>query len=134
MSTTTSAANIDTIRAAYAAFADGDIPAVLGVLADDIVWHVPGQNPLSGDYRGREEVLGFFAAIAERSGETFNITVDNVLGDGAGAVAVLTTERGQRAGMQLDTIAVHVWRFDEGLAVGFRGYQSDDHTWNAFWT
>ncbi|MEA2221482.1 MAG: uncharacterized protein QOJ35_4108 [Solirubrobacteraceae bacterium] len=134
MSTTTSDTNIDIIRAAYAAFADGDIPAVLGVLADDIVWHVPGQNPLSGDYRGREEVLGFFAAMAERSGGTFNITVDRVLGDGAGAVAVLTTERGQRAGMQLDTIAVHVWRFDEGSAVSFRGYQSDDHTWNAFWT
>lgn len=38
---------------------------VLNFFADDIVWHVPGRNPLSGDYKGKEEVLGFFGKLME---------------------------------------------------------------------
>jgi ketosteroid isomerase-like protein len=30
-------------------------------LHENVVWHVPGHNLTSGDYRGREDVLAFFA-------------------------------------------------------------------------
>ena len=46
--TTTTSANAALIRRAYQAFAAGDIPTVLSLLADDISWHVPGRSPLSG--------------------------------------------------------------------------------------
>jgi NADPH2:quinone reductase len=37
-------ANAALIRSGYEAFARGDIPAVLTLLADDIFWHVPGRG------------------------------------------------------------------------------------------
>ena len=43
-------------------------PTVLGVLDKQIRWHVPSQSPLSGDYSGHEEVLGFFKKSMELSG------------------------------------------------------------------
>jgi len=126
--------NVDLIRSSYAAFAAGDVAAVLAVLADDITWRVPGRHPLSGVYTGPDEVLGFFGGLAGRSGGTFAITLDNVLDDRDGTVAALVTERGERGGMQLTTSAIHVWRILDGRATSFQGYQCDDHKSDAFWS
>ena len=52
--TTTAQANQELIEKAYAAFAQGDIPTVMRVFDDKIVWHVPGRGPLSRDYHGHE--------------------------------------------------------------------------------
>ena len=49
--------NAALVKSAYDAFAHGDIQGPLAVLAEDILWHIPGRGPLSGDYRGHAEVL-----------------------------------------------------------------------------
>ena len=41
-------------------YAGGDLEAVEELLAEDVVWHVPGTSPIAGDYRGREAVAGYF--------------------------------------------------------------------------
>jgi ketosteroid isomerase-like protein len=64
-------ANADLIRRGYAAFTRGDIAAVLAILAEDVLWHVPGRGPLSRDYRGHGEVLGFFGRFMELCDRTF---------------------------------------------------------------
>ena len=61
--------NRDLIKRTYDAFGRGDIPTVLGILDKQIRWHVPGQSPLSGDYSGHEEVLGFFRKSWNYRGE-----------------------------------------------------------------
>jgi acyl-CoA thioesterase FadM/ketosteroid isomerase-like protein len=43
-----------------AMYAGGDLALVEQLLADDVVWHVPGTSPIAGDYRGREAVLEYF--------------------------------------------------------------------------
>jgi hypothetical protein len=40
------------VRGVYSAFASGDELAYRAGLAEGIVWHVPGDNPVSGAYRG----------------------------------------------------------------------------------
>ena len=52
--------NATIIRQAYADFANGNIPAAIAVFDAAITWHVPGHGPLSGDYHGQHEVVGFF--------------------------------------------------------------------------
>jgi len=39
-------------------YAGGDHAAAAEMLAEDVVWHVPGTSPIAGDYRGREAVSG----------------------------------------------------------------------------
>jgi YbgC/YbaW family acyl-CoA thioester hydrolase len=41
-------------------YAGGDLAAVEELLAEDVVWHVPGTSPIAGDYRGRRAVSGYF--------------------------------------------------------------------------
>lgn len=92
-----SAENIEVIRRGYGAFGRGDVPAVLDILAPDIAWHVPGRGPLSGDHKGHDEVVGFFAATMELSAGTFAIDIDDVLASGQ-RVVVLCTVSAQRHG------------------------------------
>jgi hypothetical protein len=52
--------DIDLVRKGFEAFIAGDMVWLNEHLHENIVWHVPGHNVLSGDHRGRENVLAFF--------------------------------------------------------------------------
>lgn len=41
--------NIETTKKAYAAFASGDMPALLETIAPDCIWHVGGRSQVAGD-------------------------------------------------------------------------------------
>ena len=55
-------------------YAGGDVAAVEQLLADDVVWHVPGTSPIAGDHRGREAVLAYFRLRRELAGGAIAIT------------------------------------------------------------
>jgi hypothetical protein len=71
------------IRKAYEDFAQGNIPVVFAAIDASITWHVPGHNPLSGDYSGHDQIGGFFQRTIELSGGEFRIDVHNVLFEGS---------------------------------------------------
>ena len=58
---------LDIVRQGYAAFARGDIPAILKLVADDVDWEeiCPASLPYSGLRRTPAEVGEFFAAISQ---------------------------------------------------------------------
>ena len=114
------------IERAYEAFARGDIPTVLGILADDILWHVPGRGPLSRDYHGHAEVLEFFRHFMNLSEGTFRIAVDSVLAKGD-RVVVLVTESARRNERHWSSPQVHAWTVEGGKATVFWQYQGDQH-------
>src|SRR5215471_19899531 len=76
---TAAAQNEALIRSGYDAFVGGDVPGVLALFDPNILWHVPGRGPLSRDYRGPEDVMGFFQHFMDLSNGTFRIQVDDVL-------------------------------------------------------
>lgn len=56
-----------------AMYAGGELGPVAELLAEDVVWHVPGTSPIAGDYRGREAVLGYFATRRRLAGGEISI-------------------------------------------------------------
>jgi uncharacterized protein len=126
-------ANGALIRKAYDAFSRGDIDTVMAMFAPDIVWHVPGRGPLSRDYRGHAEVLGFFGRFMELSNGTFRLRVDDVLARGD-RVVVLCTESAQRGGRSWTAPQVHVWTVKDGKATAFREYEGDEQGDDEFWS
>ena len=128
-----SSENQQLIERAYAAFAQSDIPTVLASIADDILWHVPGRGPISGDFRGHEQVLGFFRRFMELSNGTFRIVVDDVLAKGD-RVIVLVTESAQRRGRSWSSPQVHAWTVKNGKATVFWQFQGDQQTEDEFWS
>lgn len=65
MAVTEQAAAIERARKAYADFDAANVEAVMGVIADDVVWHIGGQSRYSGDYRGKQAVLEFFGRLMQ---------------------------------------------------------------------
>ena len=125
--------NATIIRQAYADFAKGDIPAAIAVFDAAITWHVPGHSPLSGDYKGHEEVVGFFKHTLALCGGIFAIEVHHVLAEEA-VVVVLVTVKAERNGRSAAFPEVHVWRLANEKVTEFREFQGDEHTEDRFWS
>jgi len=60
---------------------------------------VQGVGHLSGTYRGREEIFGFFGRLAEETGGTFRLDVHDVLANDEHAVVLcrLSASRGNKS-------------------------------------
>ena len=84
------------------------------------------------DYRGHEEVLGFFQHFMELSGGTFHIRVDDVLANDERVIA-LVTESAERKGRRWSSPQVHAWTVRDGKATVFWQYQGDQQTEDEFW-
>ena len=121
------------VRSGYDAFARGDVEAVLAIFDPDILWHVPGRGPLSRDYRGPSEVLGFFEHFMQLSQGTFRIQLDDVLAKGDTVVA-LCTESAERGGRAWSSPQVHVWTVKDGRVTRFWQFQGDQQTEDEFWS
>jgi uncharacterized protein len=105
-------ANLENTKKAYAAFAVGDVAAAAANLDDDIEWIVPGNSKLSGTYRGKEEVMGFWVSLAEKN---FSTTPEHFLADEERVVVLAnTTADGQSAD------SVDVLTFRDGKVVKFQ--------------
>jgi acyl-CoA thioesterase FadM/ketosteroid isomerase-like protein len=55
-------------------YAGGDVRPVEELLAEDVVWHVPGTSPIAGDYRGRRAVTEYFLLRRSLAGGAIRIT------------------------------------------------------------
>ena len=125
--------NATIVRKAYDDFARGDVPAVLQAFDPAITWHVPGHSPLSGDYKGHDEVFGFFRHTLELSGGIFSMDVHHVLGDGDVVVALVTV-KAERNGRAAAFPEIHVWRLVNQKATEFREFQGDERTEDRCWS
>ena len=128
-----SESNARIIRTAYDDFARGDVPAVFAAFDPAITWHVPGHSPLSGDYRGHDEIAGFFQRTMELAQGEFGIDVHRVLADDDLVVALVTV-KARRHGVSAAFPEVHVWRLKNGRATEFREYQGDEQREDRFWS
>ena len=120
-----SAENVAAVKATYDAFAAGDVPAVLGAMSPEIVWH-EAENFLYADrnpYLGPEAVLtGVFGRIAT-DWDGFAAVPKEML-DAGDTVIVLGRYNGtyRATGRTLDAQLAHVWRVADGRIVGFQQY------------
>ena len=105
--------NEELTRRGFDAFAKGDVDTLRELFDQDAVWHAPGRSPLSGDYRGVDAILGFFARLAELTGGTFRTDVHDVVANDEHAVAIYAT-RGEREGRTLENRTVLVSHIRNG--------------------
>jgi uncharacterized protein len=117
--------NLEPIRALYAAFAKGDMPAALATMADDIVWNEAENYPYAdrNPYVGPEAVLhGVFARIG---GDWENFTaVSDELIDGGNTIVSLGYYGGvcKATGKSMRAQFAHVFRVKNGKIAGFQQY------------
>lgn len=121
------------MREALEAYDRGDFEALGSFLADDIVWHVGGHHPLSGDYRGRDAVLAYCARAFQLTGGTLRgEPMEILVGDRHAGIFNRIT--GERAGRRLDAELAQAVRFDdEGRWVEYWALADGQDSVDAFW-
>ena len=128
-------ANADLLRKGYDAFSKGDLDTIRNeVFSPDIVFHVAGRNPLSGDYRGVDEVLAFFGRLFELSGGTFALELHDAVANDRHAVG-LSRSSAHREGKTLDGAkGVEVYHVQDGRVTEAWLMIEDDYSYDEFWS
>jgi len=126
--------NATLVRQVYDLFSRGDVEGFLGLLADDVVWHVPGRCPIAGTYKGRQAALDYITSIDELSGGTYRISdVHDVVANDDHAVGLhhsVATRPGKTYEYD-ETIVCHV---RDGLITEVWEVYGDQYEIDEFWS
>lgn len=100
------------------------------VISPDIIWHVPGHNPVSGDYRGRDYFEVMPGRMAPLDRWFFAVKRVMLNGDHVTTHIHLT---GERKGKTISTGGGHILRFDanDQIVEGW-GFTEDQDALDAF--
>lgn len=113
----------DVVQGIYDAFRRGDMPAVLGAMAEDIEWHEAEGGPYGGVHRGPAAVVeNVFGPVGEDVAD-FAATPEELIASGDTVVVVARyTGTGTAGGNTLDLQAVHIWDVGGAEVVRFRQF------------
>ncbi len=121
------------LRKGYEAFDSGDATALREMFAEDVVWHVAGNNRMSGEHRGKEAVFAAFAKTVEVPPLSIKIELHDVLANDEHAVALVHLT-GSRQGKPLDTRDVTVYHISDGKVTEFWSIAEDQRATDEFWS
>lgn len=124
--------NAKLMQRAYAAFAAGDMDILGALIAEDAVWHQPGNSAIAGDYKGRDEIFDYFGKLLDRSEGTLKVEPLDILADDERVVAIQHTTA-MRKGEQYDTRNVLVCEIKDGQFVETQVFESDPEAEDRFW-
>ena len=124
--------HLETVGRLYKLFVEGDLPAILKLLTDDVEWEFFGSAriPWAGPRRGHAGVEQFFRSVGETT--AVEIFEPDEFITAADSVVVLGHERKRMRtnGRRVDANWAHVWTFRDGLVCRLREY-SDTAAWEA---
>jgi ketosteroid isomerase-like protein len=121
--------NLDTIQSVYQAFGQGDIPAILERVSDDVAWEHWDDNtaqragvPWYEARDGRDGAAAFFASLDLM--EIHDFQVLNLMEGGNQIAATIKIDfTVKETGERVRDEEIHLWTFDEaGKITGMRHY------------
>ena len=119
------------IRQAWQAVAHSDVDTLRALWADDIVWHVTGNNPWRGTHVGIANVIDYLAQVGE-SGDTYDMSLESVMANDqyAALICHVSTKRADRV---LDVRQVLLCRFEGRRIREVWTLSLDPQAVDAFW-
>jgi uncharacterized protein len=97
------------------------------------VWHEPGKSPVSGDFKGIQELLGLFGKTVELSGGTFKLHLHDLLVNDEHTVG-LNTASAQRKGKAWSDNQVNVFHIKHWKITEFWNHPGDLYAKDEFWS
>jgi len=123
--------NASRVRAGYDAFNQADIPALIDLFDENIVWHFPGSSRLAGDHKGRDATLGVLGAYGEAGGGTLKANVIDVMAS-EDHVAGVANDTASHNGKTLDVRSTVVFSMRGGKVTEAWHYMDDLAALDAF--
>lgn len=126
--------NVALLRKGYSAFGEGDMATVGELFADDIVWHSPGSNPLSGDYKGKDQVFGLFGKLMELTGGTFTQQIHDVVANDEHGVVLVDNGAQRPDGRSWKGRSAQIWHIRDGKCTEYWLFADDQPAADAFFS
>jgi uncharacterized protein len=127
-------AGVAKARAFLDAFGRGDEQAIGDLFTDDVAWHVSGTHPLSGDHRGKEELIAYFAELQRGTGGTYVLRAESLLASDF-HTAFFTRTTATREGRTLDVVQAHALTVrSDGLWREYWVTTDDQDAEDGFWS
>ena len=123
--------NAAIIRDGFDMFNRADIEGLSNLIAADAVQRMPGNNVVSGEHKGRDNILAMYGKLGELSGGTFQAVIDQIYANDDRVVVIYrgTAERGSK---KLDALHALVFEMQDGKITGLDDVSADTSVDDAF--
>jgi len=123
------------VRRGYEAFQRGDMDTLRGMMTGDCTHHVPGSNPLSGDYKGIDNIIdGYYTRLSSETGGSFRVELRDVFVDGRGHAMSVHHFTADRGGKHIDETGGIVFRIVGDKMTDLDECVADMDQTDDFWT
>ena len=82
--------NIEMTRTGYRAFNEGHLDEAMATIHEEILWHNGGDNPLTGEFRGKDAVMEMLARFGQTMEGTYEADIHDVLASDEHTVVIGT--------------------------------------------
>ena len=107
------------------AFRERDFDAIRSLVAEDVIWHVPGHHSMAGGVRGLDALIAWLGRLGELG---FTLREHDVFGNDE-HVCALSYMGAQRPGVDVETRVTSVFHFRKGRQVERWIYPEDIDAW-----
>jgi ketosteroid isomerase-like protein len=122
--------NVVAYRRTADAFRARDFDVIRSLVAEDVVWHVPGGNPMAGEIRGLDDLVAWLGRLSQMG---FTLREHDVLGNDE-HVCALSYMGAQRPGLEVEIRVTSVFHFRDGQQVERWFYPEDMAAWDAIFS
>jgi ketosteroid isomerase-like protein len=124
--------NVTIAKEGFEAFEKGDMGWMDEHLSDDIVWHVGGNSKWAGTYKGKANVLDFFARQMQAMGSAPEVETHDVLGNDDHVISLGTAKATGPDGSSAEWKWVQVFHIKDGKATEVWGLAENDASVDPF--
>ncbi|MGX1565290.1 nuclear transport factor 2 family protein [Streptomyces sp. NPDC055506] len=122
------------VRKGFEAFSRGDMDALRGMIASDATHHVPGDHPLSGDFKGVDAIIEMYERLGRETQGTMDSELIGICVDGRGHVVAMNRFTAERQGKRLDDTGCIIFRIVGDKVTVLDECVEDIDKNNAFWS
>jgi len=123
---------MESISRLYQALLERDVPYLARAFAHSS-YHVPGNNIVSGTYKGSEEILGLLAKTMQETNDTLTFELHDLVG-GENHICMLDRVKGRRGDRTLDQSRVLICHVENGVMTDVWLVVEDEYEFDEFWS
>ena len=124
--------NMTLAKAIWDALSVGDAEVLNELLADDLLWHVAGNSPISGTRKGQDEVIDYLGSLGTET-EVYDLELRDILvNDDRGLI--LFRAIGKRLDKTLDTHFMLLFQVEDNQIKEAWSNPFDQRAVDDFWS
>ena len=125
--------NADLLAAHLDALARSEVAEAMSFYSNDVVFHYPGRNILSGEYRGKDNVLALLGRVMQLTDGSFHPEIHDILASDNHAAALVTV-RAVRDGTAVEWKSVDLFHVRDGKLTEHWVHEVDQDIVDRFWS